>query len=90
MPTVLRQDGFDVAIRPRDHGPPHVHVLCGGEEVVIFLGVDEDIPRIRENRGMTMRNIRRAMDIVIANNDRFMVICEEYTDENTQIQSQRH
>lgn len=73
MPTVFRQHGFEIVIRPRDHGPPHVHVLCGGEEVVILLGIDEDIPRIRENRGMTLRNIRRAMDIVTAYNDRFML-----------------
>ncbi len=39
MPTVLRQRGFDVAVRPRDHGPPHVHILHSGEEVVILLGV---------------------------------------------------
>ena len=72
MPTVLRQRGFDVAIRPRDHGPPHVHVLHSGEEVVILLGVGDIVPRVRENRGMRERNIRKAMDIVTANNDEFL------------------
>jgi len=72
MPTVLRTHGFEVAVRPRDHGPPHVHVLHGGEEVVILLGVGGIIPRIRENRGMSGRNIRKAMDIVTANNDMFL------------------
>ena len=71
MPTVLRQRGFDVAIRPRDHGPPHVHVLHSGEEVVILLGVGDIVPRVRENRGMRERNVRKAMDIVTANNEMF-------------------
>lgn len=72
MPTVLRQRGFDVAIRPRDHGPPHVHVLHSGEEVVILLGVGDIVPRVRENRGMRERNVRKAMDIVTANNEMFL------------------
>lgn len=73
MPTVLRQRGFDVAIRPRDHGPPHVHILRGGEEVVILLGLGDAGPQVRENRGMTGRNIRIAMDIVIENNEMFLL-----------------
>ena len=72
MPTVLRQRGFDVAIRSRDHGPPHVHVLHSGEEVVILLGVGDIVPRVRENRGMRERNVRKAMDIVTANNEMFL------------------
>lgn len=71
MPTVLRQLGFQIVVRPRDHGPPHVHVLRAGEEVVILLGVEDTIPHLRENRGMSGRNIRKAMDIVTANNDKF-------------------
>ena len=72
MPTVLRQSGFEVIIRPRDHGPPHVHILHGGEEVVILLGVGDAGPRVRENRGMSRRNIRNAVDLVIANNEMFL------------------
>ena len=72
MPTVLRQHGFEVAIRPRDHGPPHVHVLHSGEEVVILLGVGINVPRVRENRGMRERNVRKAMNIVTASNDEFL------------------
>ena len=72
MPTVIRQRGFEIAVRPRDHGPPHVHVLHGGEEVVILLGVGDIVPRVRENRGMRERNVRKAMDIITANNDEFL------------------
>ena len=69
MPTVLRQRGFDIRIRTDDHGPPHVHVLKGGEEIVILLAIGSDDPKIRENRGMSRPNIRRGMDLVTVNND---------------------
>ncbi|MGD9562180.1 MAG: DUF4160 domain-containing protein [Pyrinomonadaceae bacterium] len=72
MPTVFRELGFEIAIRPKDHGPPHVHVLHSGEEVVILLGIGDVIPSVRENRGMRLRNIRKAMDIVTAHNDEFL------------------
>ena len=61
MPTVCRERGFEIAVRPRDHGPPHVHVLHSGEEVVILLGVGDMIPRVRENRGMRLRDVRKAI-----------------------------
>jgi hypothetical protein len=38
MATVLRQDGFEVAIYNRDHPPIHVHVFKAGAETVINLG----------------------------------------------------
>lgn len=69
MPTVLRHRGFEVAIRTGDHGPPHVHVLYGREEVVIILGMGINDPHIREIRGMSRPNIRQAMDIVSENNE---------------------
>ncbi len=72
MPTVLRQRGFDIRIRTDDHNPPHVHVVKGGEEVVILLAVGFDDPEIRENRGMIRSNIRSAMDLVTANNDELL------------------
>lgn len=73
MPTIFRQGGFDVRVRPRDHHPPHVHILYGREEVVINLGIGIDEAHIRENRGMRRVNIRRAMDIVTANNSKFLI-----------------
>ena len=73
MPTIFRQGGFDVRIRPRDHPPPHVHILYGREEVVINLGVGINDAHIRDNRGMRRANIRRAMDIVTANNSNFLI-----------------
>ena len=69
MPTVLRRNGFEIAIRTHDHEPPHVHVLFGGDEVVINLGIDGRNPYVREVRGMSRRDIRRAVDIVTPNNE---------------------
>ena len=69
MPTILRQNGFEVRIRTDDHDPPHVHVRYAGEEVVINLGIGFDDPHVRENRGMSRPNIRRAMDIVTIHNE---------------------
>lgn len=60
MPTVLRQDGFAVMIYTHDHEPMHVHIFKAGHEVVI------DITRIevREYRGMKMKDIHKAQEIV--------------------------
>ena len=37
MPTVLREDGFEVRIYTFDHPPPHVHVAKAGAIVRIDL-----------------------------------------------------
>ena len=37
MPTVIREDGFDVRIYTFDHPPPHVHVAKAGAIVRIDL-----------------------------------------------------
>ena len=62
MGTVLRVDGFSVVVRTRDHEPPHVHVLCSGdeEEVVVDL-----LPvGVRELRGMRAKHVVQAVEIV--------------------------
>ena len=38
MPTVIREDGFEVRIYTFDHPPPHVHVAKAGAIVRIDLG----------------------------------------------------
>lgn len=66
MPTVLRVGGFSVRMYspPREHGPPHVHVVHAGEEVVILLGDSEHAPRIREKTAMSSADTARALTIV--------------------------
>ena len=73
MPTILRQSGFEFVIRTHDHLPPHVHVLHGGTEVVLNLGMEGNTPFVREMRGMAARNIRRALEITVENNEVFLI-----------------
>ena len=72
MPTILRQSGFEFVIRTHDHLPPHVHVLLAGTEVVLNLGMESRLPFVREMRGMSNRNIRRALEIAVENNEAFL------------------
>jgi len=53
--------------------PPHVHVLHGGTEVVVNLGMEGNTPFVREMRGMSDRQIRRALDIAVENNEIFLI-----------------
>jgi len=58
MPTVLREEGFEVRIYTLDHPPPHVHVAKAGAIVRIDLGMrtvteivgtisDRDVKRLK-------------------------------------------
>lgn len=62
MPTVLRQHGFRVMIYQGDseHGPPYVHVIKDGGEVVINLAP----LAVREIRGMSRTNVRAAVRLL--------------------------
>lgn len=62
MPTVMTLDGFIIKIYfpPREHGPAHVHVFRGGDEVIIELAP----VAIRENYGMRTAQIVKAVRIV--------------------------
>jgi hypothetical protein len=66
MPTILRRDGFEVRIYlpPREHPPPHVHVIRGDGEVTIVLGSETHPPRLREIHGMKNSDVVRAYRIV--------------------------
>lgn len=64
MPTIFRQDGFEVMIYLNDHIPAHVHVFKAEAEVIIHLGNETMPPRVRENIGMSRRNERAALMIV--------------------------
>ncbi len=72
MPTVLSQDGFDVMIYTKDHPPAHVHVWKAGVEVVINLGNGYTRVSVRENRGMSTKNIVKAVRIV-GNNQMYLL-----------------
>lgn len=68
MPTVIRQNGFDVVIFTNDHRPAHVHVFKAGTEAVLTI-----VPvTVRENYRMSKRNLRKAVEIVEANQDQLV------------------
>lgn len=66
VPTVLRQNGFEIRIPTNDHRPAHVHCVRGEIEVVVEI----ETLRIRNTRGdVKAQDIRRASRIVGANAD---------------------
>lgn len=67
MPTIYRQDGFAVMIYTDDHLPAHVHVWKAEGEVVVNL----DDAFVREINDMGRGDVRRAVEIVEANQESF-------------------
>lgn len=71
MPTVLRQNGFQVRIYTDDHFPPHVHVVRGGGLIIIYLdgenGKNTGDLWVRESHELSRRDERQALDLVAAN-----------------------
>lgn len=65
MPTVLRQNGFEVMIYTRDRLPRHVHVFRAGTEVII----DIDTLKVRDVIGIRGKDVRTAWGIVAENQE---------------------
>lgn len=68
MPNILRQEGFRFVIYHSDHAPPHTHVFKSGETVLIIGGLDIK-PSVRENRGMSRKDERKALRIAAQKQD---------------------
>ena len=67
MPTVLRQGRWIVKIYapPREHPPPHVHVLLGHTgEVIILLGTENTAPTVWAVHRMRGHDVVRAYRLV--------------------------
>ena len=66
MPTIIRSNGFAIRILlpPREHAPPHVHVVKDGAEVIIRLGEIGRAVRIVEIHGMKTNDVVRAVRLV--------------------------
>ena len=69
VPTVLRVDGFRVLILfpPREHPPPHVHVVNADGLVVIRLAQAGSVQRTLRREGMKASDVRRAETVVKQN-----------------------
>ena len=65
MATIMTQGGFQVMIFTNDHQPAHVHIFKAGTEAVINLAP----VRIRENYRMPKKNLRKAVEIVVSNQE---------------------
>lgn len=78
MPTVLRKDGFNFVIYPDDHEPSHTHVRKAGKEVVINLGDAQTAPYMRENKGMSKQNVRKALKFAYEHQDELIAAWEEF------------
>ncbi len=64
MPTVLRQEGFNIKIYTDDHPPPHVHVWRAGDELTPNLGDERNGVAIRARHNLNRADARRAVYIV--------------------------
>ena len=66
MPTIIRQNGFSIMIYTKDHEPMHVHVWYQGNMAIIEF---EDEISIRENVGLSRRQLKQAIEIVVENRE---------------------
>lgn len=64
MPTVIREEGFEVRIYTLDHPPPHVHVAKAGAIVKIDLSTHHAIEIVG---AISDRDVRRAEQLVARN-----------------------
>ena len=68
MPTVHREDGFQIRIYPNDHLPRHVHVFKSDGEVIIQLGSKTETPSIDEvHKGISNKDVAKALTLVQVN-----------------------
>lgn len=65
MPTVFRKDGFEFRIYFDDHIPAHVHVFKAGGEAKIDLGSEHKAPELVAVYDMTIKDAKRALEIVL-------------------------
>lgn len=73
MVTVLREHGLRFVIYTADHEPPHVHVYGDGEARIDIASL-----KVMTQGGMPDRDVRRAVDTIEANRDRFLEVWRKY------------
>ena len=75
MVTVLRAQGLRVVIFTNDHQPAHVHVFGDRQAKIILLGSD-GLPELVWAEGMSRSEVRRAMAVVTAEQQRLLETLE--------------
>ena len=80
MPTVLEDGGFQVRVLlpPREHGPPHVHVLKAGASVVITLPDGTKPLSIRTVSRMKNADVVAAFRLVEAHTEALLAAWRRY------------
>lgn len=64
MPTVHREEGFDIIVYPNDHAPAHVHVFKGDGTIQINIGNADTAASVIEAWNMKPKDVARAVEIV--------------------------
>ena len=64
MPTLIREDGFEVRIYTLDHPPPHVHVAKAGAIVKVELSTHHVVEMVGT---ISDRDLKRAEALVARN-----------------------
>jgi len=68
VPTLIREEGFEVRIYTLDHPPPHVHVAKAGAIVKIDLSTHHAIEIVG---AISDRDVKRA-ERLVARNTQFL------------------
>jgi Domain of unknown function (DUF4160) len=71
MVTLYRANGLSVVIFVDDHEPAHVHVFGDGQLKINLIGADGD-PELIWAEGMKRGDVRRAMKIVLEQQEHFL------------------
>ena len=61
MPTLIREDGFEIRIYTRDHPPAHVHVAKAGANMKIDLATNQVV---QIAGAISDRDVKRAEQLV--------------------------
>ncbi|MEX1258294.1 MAG: DUF4160 domain-containing protein [Gemmatimonadota bacterium] len=76
MPRIYEEGAFRVYIYlpPREHEPPHVHVVecTEGGEVLVKLGGDRAPPSLWQNHHMKTLHAREALRVVTEHIEKFL------------------
>lgn len=78
MPTLLRQDGFDIRMYFDDHDPPHIHAVKAGGQAKIALGSLDTAPSLMMVQGMSAKEAKASLLIVLENQPYLLDKWEEY------------
>ena len=71
MVTIYRAHGLSVVIFTDDHEPAHVHVFGDGQAKINLIGAT-GVPELIWAEDMKRNDVRRAMQIVIEQQEQFL------------------